>query len=42
MSSNACNANAKSLIRTSTNLLIRDYLANGGEITVIPCGKRSK
>ena len=41
MSSNACNANAKSLVRTSTALSIQEYLANGGKITVVPRGQRS-
>jgi len=41
MSSNACNAQAKSLIRTSTALLVQEYLANGGQVTVVPRGKRS-
>jgi len=40
MSSNACNANAKSLVRTSTDLLIQEYLNKGGGITVVPRGQR--
>lgn len=41
MSSNACNAQAKSLVRTSTSLLVEEFLAKGGQVTVVPRGRRS-
>jgi hypothetical protein len=41
MSSNASNAQAKSLIRSSTALLVQEYLAKGGQVTVVPRGRRS-
>jgi hypothetical protein len=41
MSSNACNANAKSLVRTSTALLVEEFLAKGGQINVVPRGMRT-